>query len=98
MLRHGDAGEIAECRIDGHEIHGALGHGDGLRHAWHDPDERRARGFLPQRKFPPVVFLAEVPAVVAPEADDRVVLVGRFFQRIEQAADVLMSVKAMAAR
>ena len=34
------------------------------------------------------MFLAQVPAVVAPEDDDRAVTLGRLVQRVEQAADL----------
>ena len=47
-----------------------------LRHARHDEDQRRPGRLFPQGELPPVLLLAEVPAVVAPEDDDRVVLVG----------------------
>ena len=87
-----DAAEVAERRVDAHEIDGALADAAGLRHAGHDPDERGAGGLLPQGELPPVVLLAQVPAVVAPEHDDGVVLVGGLVEGVEQAADVHVGV------
>ena len=59
--------------------------------------ERDAGGFFPEGELAPVLLLAEVPAVIAPEHDDRVVLVRALVERVEQPADHRVA-KVMAAR
>ena len=86
VRRRGQAAEVHQRRVDAHEIHRAVAAAVGLRHAGHDPDVRRAGALLPERELAPVVLLAQVPAVVAPETDDRVVALGRLVVGVEQAA------------
>ena len=54
--------------------------------------QRRAGRLLPEGELPPVLLLAEVPAVVAPEDDDRVVLVGRSCRRRRAAGRSVVAV------
>ncbi len=86
------AGERTKRGIDAHEIHRLRAHATGLRCAGHHPHEGRTRGLLPQRELPPVLLLAEMPAVIAPEADHRVVAMRGLFIRIQHAADLRVEI------
>ena len=55
-----------------------------LRHA---QDERHAGAHSPCGEFLPVLFFAEMPAVIGPERDDGVAGVGPFLQSIEHVAE-----------
>ena len=70
------SGELAEGWIDAHEIDGTFADAAGFGDTGNDPNEGCASGFLPEGEFSPVFLLAEMPAVVAPENDDGIVLVG----------------------
>ena len=50
--------------------------------------ERNSGRSFPAGPFPPVLFLTEMPAVVAPEDDQGVPGVGSFFKRLEDPADL----------
>ena len=52
-----------------HRLRAAL---RGFRHAGSDDEKRNPCRFFPQRELPPVLLLAEVPPVIAPEDNDRV--------------------------
>src|SRR3712207_8968051 len=56
----------------------------GLGHAGGGDRERHAARLLPQRELAPVLLLAVVPAVIAPENDDRVVRIGALRQGLQQ--------------
>ena len=62
----------------GRQARGALGHAQ---------DERHAGAHAPCGEFLPVLFFAEMPAVIGPERDDGVVGVGPFLQSIEHVAE-----------
>ena len=67
--------QIAQGRIHTHEIDRAFANTAGLCHSWNNPNEGGTRGLLPQGELPPVFLLTKMPAVVAPEDNDGVVLV-----------------------
>src|SRR2546426_917194 len=87
VRRYRDGAEVGESGVDRHEIDGAGTDVVGSRHPGRDPDQRRARRLFPERELTPVLLLAQVPAVVAPEDDDRVLPVGALVQPIDQAPD-----------
>ena len=62
----------------GRQARGALGHAQ---------DERHAGAHAPSGEFLPVLFFAEMPAVIGPERDDGVAGVGPFLQSIEHVAE-----------
>ena len=79
--------EFEQRRINVEQLHG-LTAPRGRRHARPGKDERHARRAFPQRVLARDAFLAEVPAVVAPEHDDRVPAAARGIERVEHAADL----------
>jgi hypothetical protein len=93
VRRRRQAAQIGQRRVDAHEVDGPVAHAVRLGYAGGDPDQRGAGGFFPQGELPPVLLLAEVPAVVAPEDDDRVVLVRAGVERVDQPADVHVAVR-----
>ena len=62
----------------GRQAGGALGHAQ---------DERHTGAHAPSGEFLPVLFFAEMPAVIGPERDDGVVGVGPFLHSIEHVAE-----------
>ena len=88
MFGNWESCEIAKCWIDAHEVDGAFANSTGFGDTGNDPNERRAGGLLPKREFAPVFFLAQVPAVIAPKANDGVGGVRRFIESVDQSADL----------
>ena len=65
VRRFRDACEIGECRIETAEIDRTCADGPGFREARCEPDVWNTRGFLPERKFSPMLFFAEMSTVIA---------------------------------
>jgi hypothetical protein len=55
--------------------------------------ERRAGGILVVGELSPMTVLAEMPAVVAPEADDGVVRHAAFLQRLHEQTDLRIDIR-----
>ena len=74
--------QVNQRRIKIHQVHHA---GTILPrlHPRHADGQRQAGGFGPERGFAEAQFLAQMPAVVAPDDDDGVVRILAFFQRIQ---------------
>ena len=86
ILRCGQAGECGECGID---VHGFDERGGGGAFLAGDGDEERdARGLLVVGMLTPHAVVAEVPAVIAPENDDRVFRETGFVKRGHDLAEL----------
>ena len=88
----GQAAELGERGVEIDETHGPQAHGARLRAfgqtggtAWHPHHERHAGAGTPAGEFLPVLLLAKMPSVIAPEHDDGVVAMRARFERIEHA-------------
>ena len=89
-----DAGQLGESGEEAEEIDRLVTDGAGLGaggESWSavfwDPDhEGHASDGAPGGEFLPVLFLAEVPAVVTPKDDDGIVGIGSILEGIENAA------------
>ena len=86
--RNRNISQITQRRIDGHEVNRTLANSTGCGCTGSNPDQWCTSRFFPQSKLSPVFFFAEMPAMVSPQADDRVVFVGRFFQCIQYSANL----------
>jgi hypothetical protein len=67
--------QIAKDGVDTHKVNRTTADTAGLRQTWNRSDKDRPCRLLPQGELPPVRFLAEMPAVIAPETDDGVILI-----------------------
>ena len=92
MGGYGNADEIAQRGIDAHKINRAITNTPGSGDSGGHPNQWCASGFFPQCEFSPVLLFTKMPPMIAPEADNCVVFVGRSFQGIENSAHLTVEI------
>ena len=94
MIGNRYSGQIAEGRVDAHQIDRSAGTGARGSDPRCHPDKGNPGRLLPEGKLPPVFFFPERPTVISPENDDGVLPVRAAFQRIKEPADIGVRVGA----
>ena len=79
--------QLAEGREQVDALHDPGRGGPGRTHPGYADDQRRPQGFLEQRVLAPDAVLAQVPAVVTPQGDDRVFAQAQLVEPCEHPAD-----------
>ena len=92
MCRDGESSEFAEGWIDVGEGGGFPGFFAVFAQAGSMDEKGNAGGLIPELKFFPVLFFANMEAVITPEDDDGVVFFGRVFEGLEEAAEFVIDV------
>ena len=88
----GKPAQLDERRVHVEQVDHRVALQPGLRHAWHAHDEGNPVGLLPEVGLTVLEFLAEVPAVVAPDHDDGIVGIFALGQGVEDDAEAVVGV------
>src|SRR5690349_8791860 len=76
MAGHGQTAKVHQGGINRHIIHAAVAAAVRFRYPGRHPNQRGASRLFPESELAPVMLLAQVPAMIAPKADDRIVALG----------------------